>query len=354
MATTTTNYGFDVPTSSDLVKNGATQIALLGQDLDTFLFRPFTHNAIINGGMDIWQRGTSIAYGANTGVYTADRWTTLRTATPGGATVSRQASTLTGIQYCARVQRDLSNTSTAVMFFGTNLESADSYRFAGQTVTMSYYARAGANYSPTSSALAAFIYTGTGTDQNFISGFTGGAGTGSATATLTTSWQRFTITATIPSATTQIALYYSMTPTGTAGANDYFEVTGVQLEVGNQASPFIRAGGGTIQGELSACERYFQIVTGQMCSGSNTTTVYSGVNFRTQMRTAPSVALSAAMTITDAGADYTQSSASVSIVSSRANSTGAQISMPNFTSTTAHRPYSTTVTASQIQFSAEL
>jgi len=35
MATTTTNFGFDVPTSSDLVKNGATAIAELGQDIDT-------------------------------------------------------------------------------------------------------------------------------------------------------------------------------------------------------------------------------------------------------------------------------------------------------------------------------
>jgi len=35
MATVTTNFGFDIPQSSDLVKNGATQIALLGQDIDT-------------------------------------------------------------------------------------------------------------------------------------------------------------------------------------------------------------------------------------------------------------------------------------------------------------------------------
>ena len=35
MATTTTNFGFDIPTSSDLVKNGATAIAELGQDIDT-------------------------------------------------------------------------------------------------------------------------------------------------------------------------------------------------------------------------------------------------------------------------------------------------------------------------------
>ena len=35
MATVTTNYGFDIPQSSDLVKDGATAIALLGQDIDT-------------------------------------------------------------------------------------------------------------------------------------------------------------------------------------------------------------------------------------------------------------------------------------------------------------------------------
>ena len=35
MATTTTNYGFDIPQSTDLVKDGATAIATLGQDIDT-------------------------------------------------------------------------------------------------------------------------------------------------------------------------------------------------------------------------------------------------------------------------------------------------------------------------------
>jgi hypothetical protein len=44
MATTTTNYGFDIPQSSDLVKDGATAIALLGQDIDT-TFAGLTVNA---------------------------------------------------------------------------------------------------------------------------------------------------------------------------------------------------------------------------------------------------------------------------------------------------------------------
>jgi len=44
MATTTTNFGFDIPQSSDLVKNGATAIAELGQDIDT-KFAGLTVNA---------------------------------------------------------------------------------------------------------------------------------------------------------------------------------------------------------------------------------------------------------------------------------------------------------------------
>jgi len=37
MATTTTNFGWDIPQSTDLVKDGATAIAALGQDIDTSL-----------------------------------------------------------------------------------------------------------------------------------------------------------------------------------------------------------------------------------------------------------------------------------------------------------------------------
>ena len=41
---TTTNYAFTVPTSADLVKNGATAISTLGQDIDT-KFAGLTVNA---------------------------------------------------------------------------------------------------------------------------------------------------------------------------------------------------------------------------------------------------------------------------------------------------------------------
>ena len=259
MATTTTNYGFDVPTSSDLVKNGATQIALLGQDLDTFLFRPFTKNAIINGGMDVWQRGNSIAVAASTVAYTADRLS-ISTAASQASTVIRQVTNdttnLPNIQYCARVQRNSGQTGTGTMYVGNSIETTNSIPFTGKSVTVSFYARKGADYSPTASALDLYLWNGTGTDQNVNTGYTGANVVGSVTATLTTTWQRFTFTATVPTNSTELAFQYQSVPTGTASTNDYYEITGIQLEAGSQATPFTRAGG-TIQGELAACQRYY-------------------------------------------------------------------------------------------------
>lgn len=335
MASVTTNYGFDVPTSSDLVKNGATQIALLGQDLDTFLFRPFTRNAIINGAFDIWQRGTSFAAPTNN-TYTADRWA-WQSASVASKTVSRQASGLTGIQYSIRVARDSGNTNTASNYIGYSMESADSYRFAGQTVTFSFYARAGANYSPTSSLLGFRLASGTGTDQNLLTGgYTGNVNVLDSTQAITTTWTRYSFTASVGSTATELGLFFYSTPTGTAGANDWFEVTGVQVEVGSQVSPFIRAGGGTLQGELAACQRYYEKsydqatapatanIAAGLCMFSITSTVqaakYGFVKFAVTKRVAPTVTVygyqgGAGKVSTDStGADQAANSGNVSAI----------------------------------------
>jgi hypothetical protein len=369
MATTTPNFGWPVPTSTDLVKNGATAIEALGDAIDASLVdleggttgqvlakasntdmdfawvaqddsnaiqntivdakgdlisasaadvparlavgsngetlvadsststglryqTGVNLNGVIGGGFDWWQRGTSFTVAASTSTYTADRWLAYRAAT--GMTVSRQSSGLTGFNYCARIQRDNANTSTTLIQYLTNFETIQSIPFAGQTVTLSFYARKGANYSQASSVLNVQLITGTGTDQNALSGFTGGTAVIDSSATvLTTSWQRFSYTVTLASSVTQLATQFYYVPVGTAGAADYAEVTGVQLEMGSVATTFKRAGG-TLQGELAACQRYyFRATPGSFStfgSGVNQTTTASNIviPFPVTMRTAPS------------------------------------------------------------------
>jgi hypothetical protein len=217
-------------------------------------------NFVINGGFDIWQRGTS---STSSGVYLADRWIHGRAGGASGGTYTRQtatdSSTLPFLQYSFRLQRDSGNTSTAQLNLNQVIETANSLPLAGRTVTLSFYARVGANFSATSGTVAAYLFTGTGTDQNGVLGaWTGSANPLSTSFTgATTSWQRFQATATLSSTTNEIYFGVGFTPTGTAGAADWLEIAGVQLEVGSTATSFSRAGG-TIAGELAVCQRYFQ------------------------------------------------------------------------------------------------
>ena len=217
-------------------------------------------NAIINGGMDIWQRGTSFAIAASSGItYTADRFCTLTGANQ-AVTISRQATgdttNLPNIQYALRYQRNSGQTGTGALSFIQNIETINTIPFVGKQVTVSFYARAGANFSATSSILSFSLLTGAGTDQNAFSGFTSQATAIGVSDSLTTTWQRFTHSVTLTTSITQLALDFAFAPTGTAGANDYFEITGVQLELGSTATTFSRAGG-SIGGELALCQRYF-------------------------------------------------------------------------------------------------
>ncbi|NBR25894.1 MAG: hypothetical protein EBU08_19360 [Micrococcales bacterium] len=209
-------------------------------------------NAIINGAFDIWQRGTSGTIAAGSYV-AADRWYTYRNTT--GSTFSRQSASLTGFQYSGRIARDSGNTATANIGCGQSIESINSIPFAGQTVVLSFWAKAGANFSATSSILRVRLLSSTITDQNIV--LNGGTTVIDQNVTLTTSWQRFSYTAAVGSTAVTLGNIFSYDPTGTAGAGDNFEVTGVQLELGSVATSFQRAGG-TIQGELAACCYYYE------------------------------------------------------------------------------------------------
>jgi hypothetical protein len=266
------NYGFPEPDNASLVKNGAQDIRALGDSIDSFLFRPFGANPILNSAFQVWQRGTSFTGITANNTYTADRWTTGTSGTF-DAYVSRQTTSdttnLPNIQYCARVGRTSGNTSTSGITFIQSMESSASIPYAGKTVTMSFYARAGANYSAASNALTVYLLTGTGTDQSGQGAISGGAFPINSTATLTTTWQRFTFTGTVAATATQLFPYLLFTPVGTAGANDYFEITGIQIEVGNKATPF-KTNQPTLATELAACQRYYeQVSNSDVTSGGN-------------------------------------------------------------------------------------
>jgi hypothetical protein len=177
--------------------------------------------------------------------------------------------------------------------FYQSFETSMSIPYAAKAVTISFYARKGANYSPTSSILNVQVATYTGTDQNMLDYATYNDAI-NQNATLTTTWQRFTYTGTVPTAATELSTAFNFTPTGVAGAADYFEVTGVQLELGSYATTFSRAGG-TIQGELAACQRYYQRWTTSNSGGNlsligvglTTSTASTILPYEVQMRITP-------------------------------------------------------------------
>jgi hypothetical protein len=254
-------------------------------------------NAIINAGMEVWQRGTSISVSASSAPYTTDRWV-FSTGASAASTVSRQATSdttnLPTIQYCARVQRNSGQTGTSANYFAQSLETINSIRYVGQSASLSFYARKGANFSGASDLLGAFLVSGTGTDQNVITAYTGTATVATSNVTLTTTWQRFTITGTVATTATELAAYFSYTPSGTASTNDYYEITGVQLELGSSATTFSR-NASTYQGELAACQRYYYahaVASGEQIGSAvyNTTTESNAqIKFPVTMRTTPTL-----------------------------------------------------------------
>ena len=265
--------GSDVPARLAVGNNGETLVA----DSSTSTGLRYTAgtvqaNPVLNSAMQVWQRGTSFA--TTSATYTADRW---YAGTASAGTVSRQVTNdttnLPFIQYCARFARTAASSSTTALELSQSLETVNSIPFAGKTVTYSFYARAGANYSPTSGNLQVILKTGTGTDQNTSTGYTGSTLANNSNVVLTTTWQRFSVTASLASTTTEIGLMLIANVTGTAGANDYFEVTGVQLDIGSVALPF-RTYAGTIQGELAACQRYYYKVGGGIPTAGSGDRVY--------------------------------------------------------------------------------
>jgi hypothetical protein len=292
--------------------------------------------------MDIWQRGTTNSMAASTtrsAGFGADRFQ-METGANQATTISRQSvsdtTNLPSIQYCTRIQRNSGQTGTGTQYYTQSLETANSIPLVGKTVTLSFYARAGANYSPTSSILKPTIWSNTTTDSSVWAG--GWNTVASPSVTLTTTWQRFSVTGTITATQTQIAIGFEWSPTGTAGANDYYEVTGVQLELGSTATPFETATG-TIQGELAACQRYYwrlttvqnETIYGTAIANATNAAVVQIINPVPMRTIATSVDYTALALLLPSVAFYAASSLAIAAGSSSTNVTGITLTASGLT-----------------------
>jgi hypothetical protein len=241
-------------------------------------------NKIINGDFGIWQRGTSFT---TNNAYTADRF--LMVTTVGQGTVTQQTFTpgtapVTGYEgtFFLRYVATILNTDPRII---QGIE--DVRTFAGQTVTVSFWAK-----SDVSDAISAIQLS-----QIFGSGGSAAVSTSATGPTLTSSWARYSATIAVPSISgktigtnSNLRLTFDLK---NSAAFD-FDVWGVQVEAGSVASPFQTATG-TIQGELAACQRYYWRQTPGTATGgygvgqsTSTTAGFALINLPVQLRKLPS------------------------------------------------------------------
>jgi len=217
-------------------------------------------NKIINGAFDNWQRGTSFTLTSNVdNIYTADRFIDFYTGT-GTTTVSQQTFTpgtapVAGYEGSYFKRAALSSGST---YYATQQKIEDVRTFAGQTVTVSFWAKA-------TSSIGFLIYW----RQNFGTGGSALADTTTSITVGSSSWTRYTATISSPSLAgktigTSSHIQLILAQSGGTVASNTVDFWGFQVEAGSVATAFQTATG-TIQGELAACQRYFYSVA----SGTN-------------------------------------------------------------------------------------
>ena len=209
-----------------------------------------TTNVIINGAFDIWQRGTSFtgASGAN-GTFQADRFNAENNSTT-GLTISRQeftpgAAPVAGYEGSFFLRYAVSTASSVQ---GINQKIEDVRSFAGQTATLSFWAKAASNTTVT-----AII------SRVFGSGGSSPVDVGDTSFSVTTSWQRFSFTLAIPSIagkTIGTSSFLNVRLLNLTNSTFILDFWGVQLEAGTVATPFKR-NAPSIQAELAACQRYY-------------------------------------------------------------------------------------------------
>jgi hypothetical protein len=218
--------------------------ALIGGDASTNLFDYGTTGSSVT---------TTVTYGG------PDRWAYWSGAST-AMTVSRDSTAgdlPTGAKYAFKMARTSGQTGVVQVCKMQEVESVNSYQFAGQTAELDFHAVTGANFSPTNGNIQAYIITGTGTDDGVAGSASGayglnGGGGGSVGWAGQVNWAatiaagvsssgRYSIVAPIPVGTTEIGVAICFTPTGTAGTNDYVALSLIQLVRNSALTPLVAA-----------------------------------------------------------------------------------------------------------------
>jgi len=298
-----------VPLASEVTNLSAYQTRALAQ-------APY-RNLIINGDMQIAQRSSSVA-GITAGSYnTADRWRTLlNTHGTWTQSVENDAPTGSGFRKSLKMLCTTADASPAAgdyvaidtLFEGQNLQQIKKGTSAAEQLTVSFWVKSNVtgtyianmddqdnnrsiSKSYTINASGVWEYktitfpadtTGALDNDNARSldfRFFLGAGSNFTSGTLATIWETYTAADT---ATGQVNV--------AAATNNYWQVTGVQLEVGDTATPFEFK---PFAQDLLECQRYYQVIV------SGTNIIFGGgfylsateadmpFTFVTEMRTAP-------------------------------------------------------------------
>ena len=258
-------------------------------------------NVIINGNFDVWQRGVA---DVTSDTYFADRWVMSRSGAT--ATASQESFALgqtdvpSNPSFYAKLNVTTGNNQARI-----EQRVEDVTTFAGQTATLSFYAK-GTN--PNSGNVEIFLAhrygTGGSASVNVVD-----------TITLTGNWQRFEVTLDIPSVSgktigdgnyVQIAWRQPDTDTSTDAWD--ISLSQVQLEVGDTATPFEHRSYGD---ELQRCMRYTYRINGHttdqkqvgagFCYSSVAGRIY--VSFPVPMRAEPSMSSSEMDVLVGAGND---------------------------------------------------
>ena len=245
----------------------------------------FFRNKLINGGFDVWQRGTS--FSATTPVFTADRWFVTHAGSALTATYSRQDAV--GVWGQAKAYIRLARTSGSGMTvhsFTQRIEGVETLQDGKATFSFDCRDLTGAQT------------IGVRLVQSFGSGGSANVTIASQSVTVPTGStpQRRSVTFDIPSIagkTIGTSDYLALIIDLPLGGNFQIDLANAQLEVGSVATPFERR---LYTTELQLAQRYCQIYNvsiGEQYNGDGSSVGKSTfVSFKTTMRVAPTISLS--------------------------------------------------------------